>query len=349
MNMDKIKSLDAKVQIHRLATTLKETYDMPFKSKEEKEKEEDILEEIRIISNNVILKNDVDKKDFEDFLEQQIGMNDIDVIDAEGETIDDEQLTDVIDLPKGEAIPSIKAIQQKQKSIKEQIKELQDRKNDLKLLKQKDNLQKEIQKMEQTIAEEQKETHYLTDLKNKDGLVKLRHDTYNRRMDDLKVERIRMDQMMLEELAKKTPDDETIKIIKEAIKINKQKVNRMRTVKIQTYVQNYMVKIPKWIASGSKQISELSGSMANMGNDLNEKGGGGGFDKGSGKGKGKSKGENFSALQVGGDDDSSFGFGDSKGGNDFGFNQNSMFGGERKEKSESEPKKRKKKRKSKKK
>lgn len=156
------------------------------------------------------------------------------------------------------------------------------------------------------------------------------------RMDEHKLERIQLEQML-----EKSKDPEEILTLKEAIKINKGKVSKLRQLKIQTYVQNAMIKIPKWIAKGSKSINEISGSLGGVGGN-----------------QGKSNGGDFSNMQVGGGDDNPFGgegqsnpFG---GDNPFGKGGDnpfdlSAFTGSRSSKTTSKPKKKRKKSKPKKK
>lgn len=308
--MEKIKSLESKVQIHRLATQYREVSDLPYKSQEEKKNEEELIAKIRQIVDNTLFINDMDKRDFEDYLQDQLGGNDIDVPESENPTAEDD-LPDVLE--QGESIYKIKEIRQNEKSVKEQIKELQEKKKHLKMLKQKDNLQQEIEKMEKIIADGQKEEAYMTDKKNRDGVVKLRHDKYNKKMDNYK-----MDILQAEILLEQTKDEEQIKIIKESIKLTKKKMGKLRNVKLMTYFQNAMVIIPKKITSITKGISEFSEGMSKMGSGMGQ------YDKGS----------SMSSLEVG------------RGGNsgyDFGFNESNMFGRGKKE--NNEPKKKRKKRK----
>lgn len=307
--MDKQKSLDAKVQIHRLATRYREISDIPYKSKDEQIIEDGLIAQIKQIVDNIVFINDIDKRDFEDYLQEQLGGNNIDVPEAENPTAVDD-LTDVLD--HGEPIQQIKEIRQKEKSVKEQIKELQEKKKQLNLLKQKDRLQQEIEKMMQQVADAEKEGAYMTDKKNKEGVVKLRHEKYNKKMDNYK-----MDKIQAEQLLEQTKDPEQIKIIEESIKLTKKRMGKLKQLKFQVYFQQAMIVIPRKISSITKGISDFSEGMGKMGDGFGQ------YDKKS----------SMSSLQVGGSD----------GHNDFGFNEKSMFGFGKKEKKE--PKKRKKRRK----
>jgi hypothetical protein len=328
--MTKISTLDAKVQVKRLAIKYRELSDLPYKSAEEKKVEDDLISQIKTIVENTIFKNEIDQSDFDDYLEQQLGGHDFDLPDPVGTKKHDEQLSEELEeesigrpLPTGEPIPQIKSLREQKKSVQEQIKELQSRKKDLKLLKQKSNLEKELEKMEDQIREEQKEEAFLTDKKDKDGIVKLRHDKYNKKMDELTWEKFTLEDMLEKAITKK--DEEEIEKIKEALKINKSKRFKLKGVKVKTYFQNYMVKIPRWINKGTKAIGELGDGLSSMG------------EMGGGKGSKNS----FANLQVGGNDDFD---------GDFGFNEKSMFGGmgtksrdtpKTKKKSKKKPKKKK--------
>ena len=317
--LDTTKTLDAKVQIHRLAKLHKEVIphqnkhpckqqwihrlaklhkevmeipdDMPYPSLEERERGDEIIFEIRSITKQVIFKNEVDQADFRTFMNDLFPDQEFEYNNPMGSKIHDEQLTEELD--EGEAIPQIKAIQQRKSTVEEEIAMLQKAKKDMELQNKRNKLMKEVDKMKDKIREDTKEENFLTDKKDKDGIVKLRHLKYNMRMDDLKLARIELDKMLEVE---KDPDK--IETLKEAIKINKGKVMKLRQLKLQTYIQNYMIKIPQWIAKGSKSINEISGSLGGVGNS------------------GKSDGFDMSQMQVGSGNDNPFG--GKGGGNPFG-------------------------------
>lgn len=320
--MDSVKPLEAKVAIHRLSKRYKELNDMPYPTREEKEEMNQLMEQARQVAENVVFKNEIDQADFDEFLDEKIGEHNFTLREPEGKKIHDEQLTEELDdEPEpsriNKPLPQIEEVRKRKGNVEEEIALLQRKKKDLELLKKKENLKKQVEKMEDQIKEQQKEESYLTDKKDKEGIIKLRHDKYNKQMDEIKWEEYEINDLLTKELAKENPDQDVIATCKEALKNVKARRNRLRQVKLQTYFQNAMVKIPKKIASVANGISELSGGLSKMGNETGGSGGVGNMNIGdnpfdlSGKTKTKKKGKKGKKSK--------------KNNSDFGFNEESFF------------------------
>jgi len=302
-----IKPLDAKVQVHRLAKSYMES-NLPFQTSEEKKKRNRILQEIKNILEQVEFKNEIDRADFKDYLKNQINekFELPEPVRITGQRIRDELVND-LERNSERPIAQIQQVRDRKQVIEQEIHELQNKKKHYELIKKKDKLKAEVELMEKKILEDEKEENYLTEKKDKDGIVKLRTEKFNKRMDELKFE-----QQELQTMLEKETDEDKIKIIKEAIKHTKQKITKLHTVKIQTKFQNYMVKIPRWINSGTKAIGEISDGLSSLGGEMGKAGGQSNDDpfdlSATGKKKGK-KGKDKKNKTV----------------SDFGFNEKSTF------------------------
>lgn len=324
-----MKPLDAKVQIHRLAIKYRELSDLPFKNEKEKDAEADLLLDLKNVIDSVKFKNEIDQEDFDEFVRKELDGTSFEIPDMpepESETIKDAPLHDELEEEKPvqveyESIIPIAKQRQKKEILQKEINELKKEKEYFRLVSEKNKLKEEVEKMRQKQSDEEKEASFYTDKKDKEGISKLRKEKWQRDMDNLKTDKIILEQ----ELKKRDPEKEKEEYenIKEAIKVTDKKITRLKTIKYQNYGQQAMVKIPRWINKAMSSIGEVT---QGMGKEF----GGMGFEE-------KGKKSNFG-----------FGFGDDFGGksNDFGFNEASMFGNK---KSESKPKKKRKSKKKKKK
>lgn len=218
---------------------IKNLKDQPSLSSTELGNFEGYKKELKDLINKTEPETEEDHKLFRSFIQELLDDN-LDLTDNES--------IDYSKLEVGEAIEEI-AIQRRRKdSLIQNLREIQKEKDEIKMKLKIISGKKEIEELEKKLQKEIEEESYYTDV-NKDGTKTLRTEKYEKDMDDLQAQ------------LKEATEPEKQKYLKK-------KINNLKMIKVQTKVQNTMVKLPKWIAKGGKYINEFSEGMGKMGNEL---------------------------------------------------------------------------------
>lgn len=272
-------NLEAKVKIKRLCMNCINLDD----SKREK-----IKNEVNSIYRSLVFSSDVEKNDFINFIEDipELNMEKDDLEENKFHpTIDDE----VEDIETGEDIeveekkddtwnnwqkdPSviIKPLNDeraKTQAVKDEMYRLKKQKETLLLFKKRKKLKEEVDKLEKEMQNDLKEESYLTEKKDKDGIIVLRKEKWETEMDLAKLEN---DSAMISLAeAEESGNEENIRSSKDRLKRSSERINHLRKVKFETKIGNFMTKFPRYINKGSGFIREISDGLGNIGGEYSK-------------------------------------------------------------------------------